>query len=67
MDRFMPNGGNMPHVLSMGIYLVSLGWHIHSSLSMKKYRLFQFLLESGVPHTSLNNGLLGIKLYIPFD
>ena len=67
MDEFIPDRGNMPHVLSTGICSVSPGQHIHLSLSIKKYRLFQFLLESGVSHTSLNNELLGIKLYMPFD
>ena len=67
MDGFILDECSMPHVVSTGIRSVSLGWHIHSSPSMKKYRLFQFLLESRVPHTSLNDGLLCTKLYMPFD
>ena len=57
----------MPQVMSMGMCSVSLGWYIHSSPSRKKYRFFKFLLESRVSYTSLNKGLLGIKLYIPLD
>ena len=60
-------GGIMPHVVSTSIYSWSLGRHIHPSPSIKKYRLFQFLLESAVSHTSLNNELLGTKLYMPFN
>ena len=57
----------MPQVVSMGICSGSLGRHIHSSPFRKKNRFFQFLMEFGVSYTILNNGLLGIKLYMPLD
>ena len=57
----------MPPVVSTGMCSVSPGRHIHSSPYKKKYQFFQFLFEFGVSYTSLNNGLLGTKLYLPFD
>ena len=57
----------MPQVVSTGMCFGSLGWHIHSSPSRKKNRFFQFLMESRVSYTILNNGLLGTKLYMPLD
>ena len=53
----------MPQVVSTSMCSVSLGRHVHSSPSRKKNRFFQFLIESGVSYMSLNNGLLGIKLF----
>ena len=40
IDEYIPDGGNMPYVVSTGINFLSLGRHIHLSPSMKKYRLF---------------------------
>ena len=57
----------MPQVVLMSMCSVSLGRQIHSSPSRKKYQFFQFLLESEVSYASLNNELLGTKLYMPFD
>ena len=36
IDGYIPNGGNMPHLVLTGINSLSLGRHIHSSPSMKK-------------------------------
>ena len=66
-DRHIPDRGIMPQVLSTGMNSWSSGWHIQSSPSRKKHRLFQFLLELGVSQTGLGDGFLGRKLYIPLD
>ena len=59
-DEHLPDGGIMPQVLSTGMNSWSLGWHIQSSPSKKKYRLFQFLFELGVSHDNLKTtSLLG--------
>ena len=68
-DSTKPESLTMPQVLSklLGIVTHSSWWHTQSFPWMKKYLLFQFLLELGMSDTNLSDFFLVAKWYIPLD